>query len=53
MSKQFNVRVTKRDDNSVCFEMMHNGEKIADLTFVEIIDMIMQFTSALRFFGTK
>ena len=30
------------------FELINDGEKIRDVTYVEIVGMIMQFTSALR-----
>lgn len=41
------VRVTKNGP-TVKFELMDGGEKIRDVTDVEIITMIMQFASALR-----
>lgn len=53
MSERFKVRVTKSDDDSVRYELMNRDTKIADLSFVEIIGMIMQFTSSLRWTGVK
>ena len=47
------VRVTRHDDNSIKYELMMDGEKLADVSFVDIINMIMQFTSSLRWNGVK
>lgn len=33
--------------------MMREGEKIADLSYVDIIEMLMQFASSLRWHGVK
>lgn len=43
----FHIRVTK-DGKDVRFEMMDGDTKVRDVSFVEIIEMVMQFTSALR-----
>ena len=49
----FYIRVSKDEDNVVRREVMRNGEKLADVSFTEVVEMIMQFTSSLRFEGTK
>lgn len=47
------VRVTKHDDGSVKYELIQNGYKIGDASAVDIIEMIAQFTSALRYTVVK
>lgn len=43
------VRVTKDDKGNIRREVMHNGEKIADVSFVEALEISMQFASTLRY----
>lgn len=43
----FHIRVTK-DGKDVRFEMMDRDTKVRDVSAVEIIEMIQQFASALR-----
>ena len=43
------VRVTKHDDGSIKYELLHNGEKISEVSAVDIIEMVAQFSSALRY----
>jgi hypothetical protein len=43
----FHIRVT-RDDKGIRFEMMDGDYKLRDVTDAEIINMIMQAASALR-----
>lgn len=47
------IRVTKDDQNNFKHELMQNGEKIADVSYVDIVEMVMQFTSSLRFLAVK
>lgn len=43
------VRVTMRDDGQTPkYELMLNGAKICDMTYHEIVDMVMQAASSLR-----
>lgn len=49
----FYIRVTKASDGTIKREVFHNGEKIADVSFVEIVEMIMQFSSSLRYEAVK
>jgi len=43
------VRVTKDAKNNCYFELMHNGEKIADVSCVELVEIASNLVSALRF----
>lgn len=45
--KGFHIRVTK-DGADVKFEMMDGDFKVRDVSAIEIIEMIQQFASALR-----
>jgi hypothetical protein len=50
----FYIRVTMEDGKLVKREMMtENGEKLRDVSFVEIVEMVMQFTSSLRYEKVK
>lgn len=43
------IRVSKDDKGQVKREVIHNGEKIAELSYVETLEIAMQFTSSLRY----
>lgn len=43
------VRVTKHSDGSTKYEVLHNQEKIADASAVEVLEMALQFASSVRF----
>ncbi|ASY62544.1 hypothetical protein SJ05684_c10870 [Sinorhizobium sojae CCBAU 05684] len=46
---RFHIRVTKNEDGSIKRELMREEYKIADVSKAEIIDMLMQFSSSLRY----
>ena len=48
MGDRLKIRVSRYDDNSIKYELMMDGEKIGDVSYVDIINMVMQFTSTLR-----
>lgn len=43
------VRVTRHDDGSVKYELIHNEEKISEVSAIDIIEMIAQLSSSLRY----
>lgn len=48
------VRVSKDDQNGIKYELMgRDGEKICDLSFVDVVEMTMQLASSLRWQGVK
>lgn len=51
MSERYKIRVTKGDKNTVKWELMRNGEKIDDMSPIDLIELSLQCTSALRFVG--
>lgn len=53
MGDRIKVRVNKHEDNTYKYELMLDGEKLMDVSYVDIIGMIMQFTSSLRYPGVK
>ena len=53
MGERLKIRTARNDDNSIKYELIWKGEKLDDVSFVDIIEMVMQFTSALRWFGVK
>lgn len=44
----FKIRVTKDEHNDIRFELMHECEKIADVTFYEIIETVGILTDLIR-----
>lgn len=49
MSRQkLYIRVTKDDKGQIKREVMHNGEKIDEVSFVEALEISLQFASSLR-----
>ncbi len=51
MSERYRIRVTKDDKNKITWELMRNGEKVDDMTPIDLIELALQCTSALRFVG--
>lgn len=51
MSERYRIRVTKDDKNQITWELMRNGEKVDDMTPIDLIELALQCTSALRFVG--
>lgn len=50
MSDRFNIRVCiGSDGKSVTRELMYDGVKIADISFIETLELSMNCTSALRY----
>lgn len=50
MSRQkIYIRVTKDEKGQVRREVMHNGEKIDEVSFVEALEISMQIASSLRY----
>lgn len=43
------IRVSKDDKGRIKREVMHNGEKIDEVSYVEALEIAMQFTSSLRY----
>lgn len=43
------IRVTKDEKNNIKREVMHNGEKIDEVSFVEALEISLQFASSLRY----
>jgi hypothetical protein len=43
------VRVVKDENGKIQRQVMHNGEKIADISFVDALEIGLQFTSSLRY----
>ncbi len=43
------IRVSKDDKGQVKREVIHNGEKIAEVSFVEALEISLQFSSSLRY----
>lgn len=44
----YHIRVTKNENNTFRYEMMDGDYKLRDVTDTEIINMVQQFVSALR-----
>ena len=50
MTQRLSIRVTlEKDGKTPKRELMLDGYKIADLSFAEVIEFVMQATSSLRF----
>ena len=49
MTQRIAIRVTlAKDGKTPTYELMHSGSKICDLSFVDIVEFIMQAASSLR-----
>ena len=53
MSERYKIRVTKDDNNKIKWELMRNGEKVDDMTPIDLIELALQCTSALRWVGKE
>jgi hypothetical protein len=51
MSERYKIRVSKDDKNQITWQLMREGEKIDDMTPIDLIELALQCTSALRFVG--
>lgn len=51
MSERYKIRVTKDDKNQITWQLIREGEKIDDMTPIDLIELALQCTSALRFVG--
>lgn len=50
MSQRMAIRVTLgQDGKTPVRELMYDGLKVGDISYVELIEFIMQATSSLRF----
>jgi hypothetical protein len=50
MTQKMAIRVTLgQDGRTPVRELMFNGHKVGDISYVELVDFIMQATSSLRF----
>jgi hypothetical protein len=43
------IRVTKDNKGQIKREVIHNGEKIDEVSFVEALEISLQFASSLRY----
>lgn len=43
------IRVSKDEQGRVKREVIHNGEKIDEVSFVEALEISLQFSSSLRY----
>jgi hypothetical protein len=43
------IRVSKDDKGNIKREVMHNGMKIDEVSFVEALEISLQFASSLRY----
>lgn len=43
------LRVSKDDKGNIKREVMHNGMKIDEVSFVEALEISLQFASSLRY----
>lgn len=53
MSERYKIRVTKDDKNKITWELMRNGEKVDDMTPLDLIELSLHCTSALRWVGKE
>lgn len=51
MSERYKIRVSKDDKNQITWQLIREGEKIDDMTPIDLIELALQCTSALRFVG--
>lgn len=50
MSERFNIRVSLGEDGkSVLRELFHDGVKVAEISYIETLELAMNCTSALRY----
>lgn len=46
---RLHIRVSFNDDKSIRLELMEGDTKLKDVSRVDVIEMILQFTSCLRY----
>ena len=46
---RLHVRVTKNEDGTIKRELMNGEYKVGDVSKTDIIEMLMQFSSSLRY----
>lgn len=46
---KLHIRVTKSEDGTIKRELMNGDYKVGDVTKTEIIEMLMNFSSSLRY----
>lgn len=51
MSDRYKIRVTKDDNNQIRWELMREGEKIDDMSFIDLIELALHCVTALRWKG--
>ncbi|MDX1222685.1 hypothetical protein GOL85_13230 [Sinorhizobium medicae] len=49
LSGRAHIRVSLNEDKTIQRELMHGEYKIADVSKADVIEMIMNFTSSLRY----
>ena len=51
MSERYKIRVTKDDKNQIKWELMREGEKIDDMSALDLIELALQCVTTLRWVG--
>ncbi|MDW9762142.1 hypothetical protein GOB02_21635 [Sinorhizobium meliloti] len=51
LSDRAHIRVSLNEDKTIQRELMHGEYKIANVSKADVIEMIMNFTSSLRYDG--
>lgn len=51
MSERYKIRVTKDDKNQIKWELMREGEKIDDMSPLDLIELALQCVTTLRWVG--
>ena len=53
MKERYKIRVTKDERNEIKWELLRNDEKVDDMTPLDLIELSLQCTSALRWVGKE
>lgn len=55
MSERFRIRVDRMDGKTPLLEVMHNGVKIDEISYLELVELVTQAASVFRYFphGTR
>lgn len=48
MGDRYRIRVTRDENGKVSWELMRDGEKVDDMSAIDLIDLAIQCTNALR-----
>lgn len=48
MGERYRIRVTTAENGKVTWELMRDGEKVDDMTAIDLIELSLQCTNALR-----